>query len=134
MAYATHHNLELMSFDIKTAFIHAGLSTEIYTKQILGHPLTNSSSVLRLLRALYGLWQSIYEFYMLLWKVLVSLGLTHCKVDHGVFFGRWTSRPHANISMPADGTDLILIIPVHVDDGLAATNSIPLYTWFFTKL
>ncbi|GLB34019.1 hypothetical protein LshimejAT787_0109030 [Lyophyllum shimeji] len=134
MAYANHHDLELMSFDVKTAFLHAGLSTEIYTKQIPGHPLPSSSSVLRLLRALYGLRQSAYEFYMLLWKVLVSLGLTRCEVDHGVFFGRWTSSPHPDIPMPADGTDLVLIIPVHVDDGLAATNSLPLYAWFLVEL
>jgi len=36
--------------------------------------------------------------------------------------------------MPDDGTDLILLVPVHVDDGLAVTNSIPLYTWFITEL
>jgi hypothetical protein len=36
--------------------------------------------------------------------------------------------------MPTDGSPLLLIIPVHVDDGLAATNSDPLYDWFIDKL
>jgi hypothetical protein len=26
------------------------------------------------------------------------------------------------------------LVPVHVDDGLAITNSIPLYSWFITEL
>lgn len=30
--------------------------------------------------------------------------------------------------------DLILLVPVHVDDGLAITNSIPLYNWFIAQL
>jgi len=36
--------------------------------------------------------------------------------------------------MPSNGDDLILMVPVHVDDGLAVTNSIPLYTWFIAEL
>jgi len=36
--------------------------------------------------------------------------------------------------MPSSGDDLILMVPIHVDDGLAITNSIPLYTWFISEL
>jgi len=36
--------------------------------------------------------------------------------------------------MPSNGNDLILMVPVHVDDSLAVTNSIPLYNWFITEL
>ena len=134
LAYAAHYDLEIMSFDVKTAFLHAKLSTTIYCKQIPGFPEADPQTVLRLLVALYGLCQSSYEFYMLLLSLMVRLGLTRCEVDHAVFSGHWSSPPDASIPMPSDGSDLLLLIPVHVDDGLAVTNSIPLYTWFITEL
>ena len=36
--------------------------------------------------------------------------------------------------MPSNGGDLILMVPVHVDDGLSVTNSLPLYNWFKAEL
>ena len=87
LAYVAHGDLEIMSFDVKTAFLHAKLSTVIFCKQIPGFPEADSHTVLRLLVALYGLHQSSYEFYMLLFKLMVCLGMTHCEVDHAVFRG-----------------------------------------------
>jgi len=55
LAYAAHNDLEIMSFDVKTTFLHAKLSTVIFCKQILGYPEADPSTVLRLLVALYGL-------------------------------------------------------------------------------
>jgi len=51
-----------------------------------------------------------------------------------VFSGRWSSPPDPSITMPSDGADLILIVPMHVDDGLGITNSIPLHNWFINEL
>jgi len=134
LAYAAHHDLEIMSFNVKTAFLHAKLSTIIFCKQIPGFPEADSSTVLHLLVALYGLRQSSYEFYMLLCHLMTRLGMTCCEVDHAVFYGQWSTPPIDTIPMPSNGNDLILMVPVHVDDGLAVTNSIPLYNWFITKL
>lgn len=36
--------------------------------------------------------------------------------------------------MPEDGSPLRMFLPVHVDDGCAATNSRPLYVWFIQFL
>jgi len=36
--------------------------------------------------------------------------------------------------MPSNGEPLTLLVPIHVDDGLVTTNSIPLYNWFITEL
>jgi len=41
---------------------------------------------------------------------------------------------HPSIPMPPNGEPLTLLIPVHVDDGLITTNSIPLYNWFITEI
>ena len=60
LAFATHFDLEVMSFDVKTAFLHARLPYDIYVKQIPGYPEADSSIVLRLLVALYGLKRGLY--------------------------------------------------------------------------
>lgn len=36
--------------------------------------------------------------------------------------------------MPLDGSDIFIIIPIHVDDGLCAMNSPPLYSWLIGAL
>jgi len=85
LAYANHRDYELISFDIKMAFLHAKLTLDIYCKQIPGFPEVDPHMVLCLLVALYGLRQSSYEFYMLLLKIMMHLGLIRCEVDHTVF-------------------------------------------------
>jgi len=134
LAFAARNDYEIMSFDVKTVFLHAKLLTVIYCKQILGFPEAEPSMVLRLLVALYGLRQSSYEFYMLLHKLMTCLGMTHCEIDHAVFYGCWTTPPVDTVTMPSNGEDLMLLVPVHVDDGLAIMNSIPLYNWFISEL
>jgi len=83
-----------MSFNVKTALLHTKLSTIIYCKQIPGFPEAEPSIVLHLLVALYSLCQSSYEFYMLLHKLMTHLGMSHCKIDHAVFYGHWTTLPN----------------------------------------
>ncbi len=50
------------------------------------------------------------------------------------FYGKWSTPPDPSIPMPSDGSDLFVIIPVHVDDGLTATNSTHLYSWLISEL
>jgi Reverse transcriptase (RNA-dependent DNA polymerase) len=119
---------------VKTAFLHARLPHDIFVKQIPGFPEPDVKTVLHLLVALYGLKQSAYEWYKLLSTTLATLGLLRCEADHAVFIGCWTIPPDPSISMPISGTPLFLIIPIHVDDGLAVTNSLPLYQWFTSEI
>lgn len=123
-----------MSFDMKTAFLHARLPYDIFVKQIPGYPEADPSTVLRLLVALYGLKQSSHEWYKLLSSLLETIGLLQCEADHAVFIGRWTTPPHPSISLPPSKEPLFVIIPIHVDDGLAIGNSISLYNWFITEM
>jgi len=73
LAYTNHCDYELISFDIKTAFLHAKLTLDIYCKQIPVFPEADPHTVLGLLVVLYGLWQSSYKFYMLLLKIMTHL-------------------------------------------------------------
>ena len=127
IAWAAVRDLEIFQFDCKTAFLHAKLRHPVYARPYPGYTCLGHGKVLRILVALYGLRQSAYEFYMLLLELLLDLGMIRCEVDHRVFFGRWVSPPDSSVSMPLDGLPLVLYVPLHVDDGLAITNSSPLY-------
>lgn len=90
LAWAAHHDHEIMAFDVKTAFLHALFSPDErpqYIKQIPGYTLANPTLVLRLWVALYGLRQSACKWYRLLASRLKALGLVRCEVDHAVFYG-----------------------------------------------
>jgi len=135
LAFAAFNDLHIMASDVKTAFLHCRLRSDIYCKQIPGQPrLSNPGAVLRILVALYGLRQSAYEFYMLLLRSFQALGMQRCDVDHAVFYGTWTTPPDPSIPSLPDATPLFAIIPVHVDDGLIVCNSLPLYSWIITQL
>jgi hypothetical protein len=67
-------------------------------------------------------------------SLFLDIGMVHCEVDHGVFFGRWTSPPDLLIPMPSDGCPLVIYILIYIDDGLAIMISLPLYHWFLSVL
>jgi hypothetical protein len=135
LAFAAVNDLEIMASDVKTAFLHCRLRSDIYCRPIPGQPpLPEPGMVLRILVALYGLRQSAYEFYMLLVRSFQSLGMQRCEVDHAVFYGTWTVPPDSSIPSLPGNVPLFAIIPVHVDDGLIVCNSIPLYLWIISQL
>ena len=114
------HDLEIQ-FDCKTAFLHVKIHHSLFAHPFPGFSVSDPDKVLHILVALYGLCQSSFEFYTLLMLLLLDLGMVHCEVDHGVFFGEWTSPPASMITMPLSGAPLVLYVPVHVNNGLAVT-------------
>ena len=134
LAWAAACDLEIYQFDCKTAFLHAKIRHPLYARPFPGYPAKDTAKVLRILVALYGLRQSAYEFYMLICSLLLALGLIRCEVDHGIFMAEWTSPPDPSVAMPADGSPIVLYIPLHVDDDLAITNSPAVYAWFLASL
>jgi hypothetical protein len=134
LAFAAANDLEVMTSDVKTAFLHCRLRKEIYCKQIPGYPLPDPKKVHHILVALYGLRQSAFEFYNLLWNCFTSLGMHHCEADHAVFSGTWPVPPHHSIPALPTSAPLFTIIPVHVDDGLVVCNLLPLYNWIIAEL
>jgi hypothetical protein len=134
LAFAAARDYEVVCYDVKSAFLNALLSHEVYCRQIEGFREKDPATVYLTLRAIYGLRQSSREFYTLLRRILESLGLMVCEVDKAVFYGRFKEPPHPSISMPNNGEDLVIFMPVHVDDGLVATNSLPLYEWILSEM
>ena len=134
LAYAAFHRWFIFTFDVKTAFLNAPLEEEVYCTQIPHFPDPDRDTFLRLRKALYGLRQAGRAWYYTLKAVLEQYGLRRCEIDHGVFYGVWSSPPHPSIPMPTDGSPLRLLLPIHVDDGAAATNSAELYAHFIEYL
>ena len=130
LAFATANDLHIMASDVKTTFLHCCL----HCKQVPGYSLSDTTSVLQILVALYGLRQSAFEFYSLLLCCFQSLGMQHCEADHAVFYGSWSWSPHPSVLALASGNPFFAIIPVHVDDGLIICNSLPLYSWILSEL
>ncbi|RXW15139.1 hypothetical protein EST38_g10715 [Candolleomyces aberdarensis] len=134
-AITAYYDHELFVFDIKQAFTHSKVREEVYCRQIPGFPESDPKLVLKLCVALYGLKQAAFEWYCLFLKALLSIGLRRSEVDHAYFIGIWKESPEPDtVPMPSDGSPLRLLVPIHVDDGLASTNSTKLYLWFLREL
>jgi len=90
------------------AFLHGGLNNEIFMRR---PPLP--PGLWCLLKSIYGLKQASRVWYLLLRKVLKSLGFTHSEFDHALFIFKrmWRSAlVHCLLAM-------------HIDNGLAGCNS-----------
>jgi len=114
IAWAAVNDLKLFQFDCKTAFLHAKLRHPLYARPFPGYQLNTPGKVLHIMVALYG--------------------MIRCEVDHGVFYGEWSSPPHPSIAPQEDGKPLVLYVLLHFNDGLAITNSTSLYQRFLATL
>ena len=107
---ATH--LTTASFDVKTAYLNAGLEEEVY---VMPPPVFPDESldpayvgkVFRLQRALYGLRQAGREWFLKLLNTMKSLGFEQSLADPGIYTKR------------KNGSFEIMLI-VYVDDIIAA--------------
>lgn len=85
LSIATALDYELKQKDVCTAFLNADVQEEIYMKQPEGFS-TNDGKVCRLVKTLYGLKQSPYEWNKLLDTFLVSVGWTATVSDPCIYF------------------------------------------------
>ena len=121
LAFMAAHDYELLCYNVKSAFLHALLSHQVYLKQIQGFSEADLKMVYLALWVIYGLPQSSHEFYCLLHCVLEGIGLSRCEVNHALFYGHFSSSPDPSVPMPLNRTDLIIFMPVHVDDSDTTT-------------
>ena len=113
MAIAARNGWALDNFDFDQAFLNSILGEDevIYLEQPPGYERKDREQwVYRLLKSLYGLKQGLKNWYDALHKALLELGFTRSEADHGVFFKRI-------------GKDII-ILAIHVDDGMVTGNNI----------
>ena len=105
LSIAASEGMKLMTFDVKTAFLHGDLEENIYMYQPEGFN-DNSSFVCKLKKSLYGLKQAPKNWNNKFTSFLKTLDFESTDDDPCVFYN----------------TDKSIIIVLHVDDGLIAGN------------
>lgn len=108
LAISVARNMNLMQFDVKTAFLHGDLTDVIYMKQPEGFN-DKTDRVCRLLKSLYGLKQFARCWNIKFTKVLAKFNLKACDADPCVFISKNNKE--------------LLIVGIYIDDGLVAATS-----------
>lgn len=91
-AIAAQLDLEIIQFDIKTAFLHGELKEEVYMKIPAGVSVDKNMSgdsevVCKLNKALYGLKQASREWNECFKLYLYEYGFVTCNSEHSIFTG-----------------------------------------------
>ena len=129
---AVSNNFSILQYDIKNAFVHADIDTDIYTQLPLGleeyilkdiyyksrdnismpykqwvEAYNKGTLIAKLRKALYGLKQSPKLWYNYLAKVLAKIGFYPLPIDEGVFINR-----EERIAIAIHVDDLLVIGPI----------------------
>lgn len=107
LALATLADMEMVHFDVKTAFLYGEITEELYMKQPEGYD-DGSGRVCKLQKGLYGLKQSPRAWNKKIDCFLTKFGLERSVADPCVYFG-------------ATG-NLKIMLALYVDDGLLCSN------------
>ena len=108
LSIAALENWDIDQMDVKTAFLHGELDTDLYLRTPQGFDVPNGK-VIKLKKSLYGLKQAPLIWYNTLKDFLLSQGFEKNMFDSSVF----TRRQDGNT----------LIIGVYVDDLLITGNN-----------
>lgn len=108
LAIAAHRKMVLQQFDVKTAFLNGDLSEEIFMEQPAGFT-DGTDKVCRLQRSLYGLKQASRCWNQKFKNFIKLFGFITCEADPCVFV--------------SNKNDELIILAIHVDDGLIASDS-----------
>jgi len=107
LALSAENGWEINHIDVKTAYLNAPIDETVYVEQPEGFVQGDRSFVCKLKKSLYGLHQSAKNWFDILERNLLSLGLKRCVTEPCVYFG--------------EGFDLFLIS--YVDDlGIFGTK------------
>ena len=115
------------TFDVKRAFLWGILKEEIYICQPKGFEQGDwRKSVWLMLHGIYGLKQSVLEWYEQVCSVMSDLGFIHAKLDHALFYYDSKDDIVAGITSSVINTlptKVKCLIGWHVDDSMGISNS-----------
>ena len=92
LAIVAHQDLELEKLDGKMAFLHGELEEEIYRSQPDGFQVPGfqvpgkKDYVCKLKKSLYGLKQSLRQWYKRFDSFMLQLGYHKCEYDYNVYY------------------------------------------------
>ena len=120
LAQTAANQWDLEQFDIGNAFLNADIDCTVYTQQVQGFEVPGKEHwVWKLRRALYGTKQAPRLWKARLKRWFLDHGFTVCSADACVFILR--------------RDNMVLIVPVHIDDGLTAGHK-ALIDWLRAEL
>lgn len=102
---ANQMNMEILQFDIKTAFLYGDLHERIYMEYPEGYPNPNNK-VCKLIKSLYGLKQAPRQWNIKFDSFLQRFNLEQSIVDKCLYFNNQKS----------------LLLVIYVDDGLVVSK------------
>ena len=89
LALAAAKDWRIHHLDIKSAFLNGELVETVFVRQPLGFAVKGEEHmVLRLRKALYGLWQATRAWNAKLDATLGELGFTRCVTEHALYTRR----------------------------------------------
>ncbi|KRX60363.1 3-oxoacyl-[acyl-carrier-protein] synthase, mitochondrial, partial [Trichinella sp. T9] len=120
LAIAADEDLEILQFDVKTAFLHGEIDELIFMEQ---PPCFNDGSgrVCKLQRALYGLKQAPRAWNKRLNDFLLTLNLQRAEADPCIY-------------VSAPGAECRIILGLYVDDGLLCCSNLTVLKELVKKL
>lgn len=101
--------MDITHLDVTTAFLNGYLKESIYMHLPEGFPIKDSSKVLKLKKAVYGLKQSSLAWYQRVEETLYSLGFSKSKLEPCVFIKNHSDNKKT-------------IIGIYVDDFIIFSN------------
>jgi len=117
LALAAKHGWEIQQMDVCTSFLGSVLREDIYMHLPAGYMQLrqlalkegNHKPVWKLLRSLYGLKQSPYEWYHTLRQYLKSLSFHLSRLDGGFFIFTSEKQPHTRVILSIYVDDILLL-------------------------
>lgn len=107
LALTASENLEVIQFDVKTAFLYGELEEEIYMKQPIGYN-DGTGRVCKLLKSLYGLKQASRCWNKRFSTFIQRFGFETSEADPCLFVNRRNEKK--------------TFLTLYIDDGLLASN------------
>lgn len=104
-AVANQHDMDIVNFDVKTAFLYGDLEETIYLEHPDGYPNPNNR-VCKLIKSLYGLKQAPRQWNAKFDSFLQKFNLRQSNIDKCLYYNDSRS----------------LLLAIYVDDGLAAAR------------
>ena len=119
LALVAHHDMDMVQFDVKTAFLNGHLDETIFMTQPDGYN-DGSGKVCHLLKSLYGLKQAPRNWHHTFETFVMQDGFMSSDADHCIFIKK-------------SGKD-IMYLSLYVDDGLLCSTNKSLMDVFMEKL
>ena len=110
LAVGVQRGYIMHQLDVKTAFLHGEMDSQVYVSPPQGVDICTENEVLNLKKGLYGLKQAPRLWYRKFCEVMVQLGFRSCKADDCLFYLK-------------DGADEVWLL-LYVDDIIVLGSSL----------